>query len=1161
MSKQAIFVHLRVRSEFSMTEGLAKAKHLAARAAELNMPALALADKGNLYGLVKFYDTCLSQGVKPLIACELQVHPAQKDLPDGNLLFLVRNATGYKNLLKLVSKAHTEAKSTETRVVREDWLGAHAEGLLVLSGGHQGTIGKLLANDRRGLAEQWLTCCKALWGDAFYLELQKLGLPSDQVQVTQTLALATQTHTPVVATHDVCFLDEDDFTAHETRVCICEGTTLSDENRSRRHSEEQYMKSPQQMAKLFADVPDALENTLEIAKKCNFTLPSDDYYLPHFSEQAPGREDENELLIKFSHEGLAERREGGYLNDDTAFSDYEKRLDFEIGVIREMGFAGYFLIVMDFVRWAKVQSIPVGPGRGSGAGSLVAYALGITDIDPLAYNLLFERFLNPERKSMPDLDIDFCIDGRDRVISYVAERYGKEALAQIITFGTMLAKGVVRDVARVQGKSLGLADRLAKMIPPGLDVTLQKAMEEENFRSFVKEDPEATEIIDMAFKLEGIVRHASKHASGVVLAPGQLSDYVPVTVEQEVVLTQFDKDDVERIGLVKFDFLGLRTLTIIDQTLQLVNAGKADDEKLSIDKISLQDEKVFESLRRAETSAVFQLESRGMRELMLSLRPEQFEDIVALVALYRPGPLNSGMADDFTKRRHGQAEISHLHPSLAPLLESTYGVILYQEQVMQIAQMLAGYSLGDADILRRAMGKKKPEEMEAQRSTFMAGAEQNDIKRAVARHIFDLMEKFAGYGFNRSHSVGYGLIAYQTAWLKAHYPAEFMAVTLSQEMREVEKIPPIINTCRSMGLEVLKPDICLSDYHFTVTGTTSLRYGLGAIRGVGKGVVQDIVTERQARPYDGLLDFCMRQYGKRTNKRAVEALIKAGALDSLPGVPVKEGIAHRAWLIATAEVAVRVAEQKAQNESEGLVDIFGESDDSEEDQAACLPSADQIPYLCEAELLTSEYEVLKRYASGHPVESYGQEIAAYGDACIGDLTPSDQIVTVGAWVAVIRKRRIRQGETMAFLTLEDMSGYMDVIVPADLFSKNQSWLAANDMLFATGKIEPDAYTGGVRMRASLIRSLAEARSHASAVWLTLPAEHCPQDEQLGTLVREIKQAIGNHPGTCPVKIRYLSKRGQAEIDLSEDWRVYPSDDCLNDLKRACGEHQVQCATL
>ncbi|MBL6898227.1 MAG: DNA polymerase III subunit alpha, partial [Luminiphilus sp.] len=840
------FVHLRLHTEYSLIDGLLRITPMMARVAELGMPAVAITDHHNFFGLVKAYKAASALGIKLIIGADLHVVDPIDEERHHELCLLAQNEAGYHNLMVLLSRAYQQGQYLGRPRVRLDWVRDHAQGLIALSGGRQGDIGQALLHGRDSDAHAALTRWLEWFPMRFYLEIQRTGRADEEDYLHAVVALAGDYDCPVVATNDVRFMEAEEFEAHEARVCIGDGRTLDDPRRLRAYSEQQYLRSAEEMIALFADIPEAIENTIEIARRCSVSMALGQPFLPDFP--VPEGETIEQFLGRLSHEGLLSRYPD-WTPDQ--LSPYRDRLDFELATINQMGFPGYFLVVMDFIRWAKEQEIPVGPGRGSGAGSLVAYALGITDLDPIAYDLLFERFLNPDRVSMPDFDVDFCMERRDEVIDYVAQTYGRHAVSQIITFGTMAAKAVVRDVARVQGKPYGLADRMSKLIPFEVGMTLAKALEqEEQLLQLLQEDSSAQEIWDMAVQLEGVTRNAGKHAGGVVIAPSELTDFSPVYCDEEggSLVTQYDKNDVEEAGLVKFDFLGLRTLTIIQWAIEMVNALGA--APLDIDCIPLDDPEVFRLLQAGDTTAVFQLESRGMKELIKNLRPDCFEDIIALVALFRPGPLQSGMVENFISRKHGREPISfpdaqYQHEWLKPILEPTYGIILYQEQVMQIAQVLAGYSLGGADLLRRAMGKKKPEEMAKQRSVFEEGAAEKGIDPALAMRIFDLVEKFAGYGFNKSHSAAYALVSYQTAWLKTHHPAEFMAAVMSSDIDNTDKMLTFRDEARRMGLQVLPPSIQQGLYAFSVTSEGQIRYGLGAIKGLGEGPIANLLAARE----------------------------------------------------------------------------------------------------------------------------------------------------------------------------------------------------------------------------------------------------------------------------------------------------------------------------
>ncbi len=918
------FVHLHLHTEYSIVDGTVRIPALMDQCVQHGMPAVALTDQGNLFGLIKFYRLAFASGIKPIIGVDLKLKdPDEADRPFG-LILLCQNLVGYRNLTRLITRTYLEGQHRGVPLAERAWISRDTtEGLIALSGIH-GDIGRAIVAGHAGQAADRLREWQEIFGDRFYIELARTGRSTEEDYVQQAVSLAAATGTPVVASNDVRFLHADDFDAHEARVCIQEGRSLGDADRPRPYSEHQYFKSCAEMLRLFEDIPEAISNSLEIAKRCSLELELGETFLPAFP--VPQGQTTETYLESESKRGLQQFLDRKFAIDsvtsekrDVVAAPYRSRLTDELAVICDMGFAGYFLIVADFIRWAKEQSIPVGPGRGSGAGSLVAYVLGITDIDPLEYDLLFERFLNPERVSMPDFDIDFCMEGRDRVIDYVAETYGRDRVSQIITYGTMAAKAVIRDVGRVLGQPYGFVDRIAKQIPFEIGITLDKALDQEDeLARMYQDDEEVRSIIDLAKSLEGLVRNAGKHAGGVVIAPDKLTDFTPLYCEEggANVVTQFDKDDVEAAGLVKFDFLGLKTLTIIDWAVQIIKS-RDPATRIDIREIPMQDAKTFQLLRACKTRAVFQLESRGMRDLVKRLQPDHFEDLVALVALFRPGPLQSGMVDDFISRKHdvSNREIDYLHPDLKSVLESTYGVILYQEQVMQIAQVLAGYTLGGADLLRRAMGQKKPEEMAKQREVFIDGATERGVAKSTATRIFDLMEKFAGYGFNKSHSVAYALLAYQTAWLKAHYPAAFMAAVMSADLDHTDRLVMIKDDCRKSGLNLLGPNINQSAYQFNVADDESILYGLGAIKGLGQNAVDAVISEREKNGvFQNIAEFCRRVELEKINRRALEAMIKSGAMDTF-------GTTRRSLMHELTE-ALKSADQEALEKAEGQNDMF-----------------------------------------------------------------------------------------------------------------------------------------------------------------------------------------------------------------------------------------------
>ncbi len=1153
------FVHLRVHTEFSLVDGIVRIKPLCKAVAEAQMPAVALTDQSNLFALVKFYGAARNAGLKPVVGVDLWMEEEGGDPSrEGpgqptRLLLLCKDETGYRNLTELVSRSYTDNQHSGIPMIKKAWLRERdaTQGLIALSGGREGDVGRAILAGKRQEAAELLTDWIRLFGDNYYLELMRTGREGEETYIHGAVQLAGAMGIPVVATNDVRFLKKEEFEVHEARVCIHDGRTLDDPRRQRRYSEQQYLRSPEEMAELFADIPEALENAVEIARRCSLTLNLGTYYLPDFP--VPPGMTMDEYFRKLSEEGLERRLDKLFDRSAPDFAElrkpYDERLKIELDVIIQMGFPGYFLIVADFIQWGKNNGVPVGPGRGSGAGSLVAYALTITDLDPLEYDLLFERFLNPERVSMPDFDVDFCMEGRDRVIEYVAEHYGREKVSQIITYGTMAAKAVVRDVGRVMGHPYGFVDQIAKLIPFEVGITLEKAMEqEEQLRERYERDEDVRELIDMARSLEGITRNAGKHAGGVVIAPSKLTDFAPLYCEQggTSVVTQFDKNDVESVGLVKFDFLGLRTLTIIDWALD--NIRKACGDEVDIAAIPLADKKTFDLLKACQTTAVFQLESRGMKELISRLQPDCFEDIVALVALFRPGPLQSGMVDNFINRKHGREKVSYpdvqwQHESLQPILEPTYGIILYQEQVMQIAQVLAGYSLGGADLLRRAMGKKKPEEMEKQRTVFAEGAEKNGIDPELAMKIFDLVEKFAGYGFNKSHSAAYALVSYQTAWLKAHYPASFMAAVLSADMDNTDKVVTLIDECNTMGLKVVPPDVNNSAYKFTVNEAGAVVYGLGAIKGVGEGAIASIVEEREANgPYRDLFDFCKRIDLKRANRRVLEALIRAGALDDLP---LK---ANRATLMAALPEALKIAEKHLQNAQAGIDDLFGfgSGGNPAEEQY----HYDEVPEWDEDIRLTGEKETLGLWLTGHPITQWEQELRRFITAPLVRLVPQKgRSQTVAGLVSSMRVMTTKRGDKMAIVTLDDRTARMEIKLFAEVYERGRDKLGKDRLVIVKGEVMVDDYSGGNIVSVDEIYDLADARQ-AFGNGLVLEIESDQLDDRFLDGLESILRT-GNE-GRCPVFLSYRNETASVRALLGPRWRVSPSDELLARLRRHLG---------
>ncbi|HHQ4455351.1 DNA polymerase III subunit alpha [Aeromonas hydrophila] len=1150
------FIHLRVHSDFSMVDGLQKINPIVGAAAANNMPALALTDQMNMCGLVRFYGAAHGKGVKPIVGADFWVQSDELGDEQFRLTLLAMDNDGYQNITLLISRGYQRGHVQGRPVIDKAWLAEHAKGVIVLSGGREGDVGKFLLKGNRQMTEQCLAFYQSHFPDAYYLELLRTGRPDEEVYLHMAVAIATEFALPVVATNEVVFLTAEDFDAHEIRVAIHDGYTLMDKRRPRRYSPQQYLRSQEEMCELFADIPEALENTVEIAKRCNVTVRLGEYFLPNFPTGDMTTED---FLVMKSKEGLEERLE--FLFPDPAVRaerrpEYDERLDIELKVINQMGFPGYFLIVMEFIQWSKDNGIPVGPGRGSGAGSLVAYALKITDLDPLEFDLLFERFLNPERVSMPDFDVDFCMDRRDEVIDHVSEMYGREAVSQIITFGSMAAKAVVRDVGRVLGHAYGFVDRISKLIPPDPGMTLAKAFEAEpKLPELYEQDEEVKDLIDMARRLEGVVRNAGKHAGGVVIAPTKITDFAPLYCDDEGhhPVTQFDKNDVEYAGLVKFDFLGLRTLTIIDWALGMINPRLAKEGKPPVDiaAIPIDDKRSFDLLQRYETTAVFQLESRGMKDLIKRLQPDCFEDMIALVALFRPGPLQSGMVDNFIERKHGKEAISYpdekwQHESLQPILEPTYGIILYQEQVMQIAQTLAGYTLGGADMLRRAMGKKKPEEMAKQRAGFEEGAVKNGVDGELAMKIFDLVEKFAGYGFNKSHSAAYALVSYQTLWLKTHFPAEFMAAVMTADMDNTDKIVTLVDECQRMGLTVIPPDVNTGRYRFSVNEDGHIVYGIGAVKGVGEGPIDAILEARDRDgPFRDLFDFCNRVDIKKLNKRVMEKLILSGAMDRLGP--------HRAALMATLEEAMRAAEQHAKAQAVGQVDMFGVLTEEIDDVKKAFAN---VPHWPDKVWLEGERETLGLYLTGHPINQYSGELRRYTSGRLCDLHPTsrDTVTTAAGLVIAARSMVTKRGNKMGIFTLDDRSGRLDVTLFSEALEKYEELMQKDRILVVSGQVSFDDFSGGLKMSARELLDINDARERfARAIRISLDEQQI--DDRFFPRLCEILEPA--RAGVCPVQVNYRRPGSRVRLTLGTEWRVTPTDQLIDDLRVLLGRERVE----
>ncbi len=1157
------FVHLHVHTEYSLVDSVVRIPALMASCAKQGMPAVALTDQNNLFGLVKFYRKAIAAGVKPVIGVDLRIlHEDEPDRP-YTLLLLVQDNDGYRNLSALVTRSYMEGQYRGEPMVKREWLTTEScAGLIALSGGLHGDIGHALHANHKEQASALLEGWQTVFPERFYLELIRTGRSGEEDCVRASLDLASKTGTPVVATNDVRFLSADDYNAHEARVCINSSRVLADVDRPHHFSPQQYLRTPAEMAELFADAPEALTNTLEIARRCNLDLTLGESVLPAFP--VPDGKDEGAFLEAEAKRGLDAALARIYATREipekerAAFSaPYHERLKIELGVIQSMGFPGYFLIVADFIRWARENNVPVGPGRGSGAGSLVAWVLGITDLDPLQHDLLFERFLNPERVSMPDFDIDFCMEGRDDVIDYVAERYGRERVSQIITFGTMAAKAVIRDCGRVLGQPYGFVDRIAKLVPFEIGMTLDKALEDsDELASMYRDDEEVTAILDLARSLEGLVRNAGKHAGGVVISPGPLTDFAPLYCEEggTNVVTQLDKDDVEAVGLVKFDFLGLKTLTIIDWAVRIVN-DTYPDRNLDISLLPEHDARTFELLRSTQTAAVFQLESSGMRDLIKRMRPDQFDDLVALVALFRPGPLQSGMVDDFITRKHAsnKADIDYLHPDLRPVLEETYGVILYQEQVMQIAQVLAGYSLGAADLLRRAMGKKKPEEMAKQREIFVTGATERGVTDQTATRIFDLMEKFAGYGFNKSHSAAYAVLSYQTAYLKAHYPAAFMAAVMSADLQNTDRLVTLKDDCRQLGIKLLAPDINRSSYHFSVPADDTILYGLGAIKGVGRGAVEALTDDREANgKFTRLTEFCRRADHDKVNRRAIEAMIKAGAMDGFGDT--RRGLMHQ------LDEALRSADQHARDAAAGQNDMFGLAPAPVEKEEQ--PSV-QLAEWQERLFLSNEKEALGLYLTGHPFDAVRHDARNFSDGKISDLIaePPPQNTkgernyaarreaTAAGLIVDVRKRGNRVS-----VVLDDDTGRMEISFFSEAFQEYRHLLVKDEIVVVAGGLRYDDFIGSWTINAKSVLHIDRViESRARGLLLCL----APNGQGENLLVKLHDLLLPFREGNCDVSVRYIGDSASARLSLGPEWAVRPSRELRDKLTELLGTNNVR----
>ncbi|MGK7248859.1 DNA polymerase III subunit alpha [Acinetobacter oleivorans] len=1139
------FVHLGIYTEFSITESIVRIPDLVNAAVKDQMPALALTDLSNLHAAVKFYNACLKKGIKPLLGSTIRLDDAQH-----RATLLAMSDVGWKSLTEIVSRGFIEGQQLSIPCVKKEWVLEQHQDIIVLLGQHS-DVGQMLCSSNPQKAAPLLEAWLEKFGNRVYLALTRTDRPGEEDFIQEAAKLAAQYNVGVVAHNDVHFVEKEDFEAHEARVCIADGYVLADNRRPRIYSPEQHFKTSDEMIELFSDIPSAIENTYHIAKRCNVKLQLGTYFLPDYP--IPDGFTIDTYFEHLSKVGLEERLNYLYPVEKRGEDwpeirkPYDERIDYEVGIILKMGFPGYFLIVMDFIQWAKNNGVPVGPGRGSGAGSLVAYSLKITDLDPLRYDLLFERFLNPERVSMPDFDVDFCIAGRDRVIDYVSRTYGREAVSQIATFGTMAAKGAIRDVARVLGKSYGLADRISKMVPTKpLGVDLATAIDMEPQLKDIVTNPsnpdndDASEIWEMALKLEGVTRNTGKHAGGVVIAPGKITDFSAVLCDADGTnrVAQYDKDDVEAAGLVKFDFLGLRNLTVIEDAIQNINKNRDSNDQLNILHVPLDDAKAYSVFADANTTAVFQFESVGMKRMLKEARPSKFEEIIAFVSLYRPGPMD--LIPDFIHRMHG-GDFEYLHPLLEGVLEPTYGIMVYQEQVMQTAQICAGYTLGGADLLRRAMGKKKPEEMVKQRQIFLEGAAEKGIDESTANHIFDYMEKFAGYGFNKSHAAAYALVAYHTAWLKAHYPAEFMAAVMTSEMQNTDSVVFLIDDCRNNNLEVLPPSVNMSTYHFHASNDKTIVYGLGAIKGVGEQAMQSVIdSRRQFGPYTDLFDFCHRIDLKKINKRTLEALIRAGALDCL-------GI-ERASLMAQLPEAVQAAEQARSNRESGIMDLFGEVEEVQRKPAKPVkPWSDEVR-------LKGEKDTLGLYLTGHPIDVYRQELKAFIPVKLNEITATRRgVTTVYAGLVI----DVANFPNRVVIVLDDGTARIEVSCNHERFQRFKDIVQVERVVVFEGEIyEREGFDRpmGRLTKAFTLNEIRQKRANSIQIKLT-------EEFMQPTLAKDLQNMILPFCNVdmhqhITLQLQIDQPYAQAELQFGPQWKVAPLDELLAKLRDYFGKDNI-----
>ena len=1140
-----IFSHLRISSEFSISQGLLTINQIVDCAQKNNIPSVALTDKSNMFAMVKFFNKCEAAGIKPISGSSIRVI-FDGDDSSHDLLCLAKNNDGHRNLMQVISSAHNNY-NYQSPIINFDDLKTFKDDIVVISGGKDSHIYELSKQNKLEEIENKIDDFLMVFKDDFFIEVQKTNRPDEIDYFSNILPLSSKKGVPLIATNDVLFAKKDDYEIHETKVCINTGKTLNDPNREKPFSDEQYFKSSDEMQKLFNGFDELIDNTNEVAKKCNVSLHTKGYFLPEYP--VPKEHDFDSFLVDLSTKRLSSLIDKFEKAKQTT---YLQRLEYELNQIKKMGFSSYFLIVYDFIQWSKDNDVPVGPGRGSGAGSLVAYSLGITTLDPIDHGLLFERFLNPERISMPDFDIDFCMEKRDSVIDYVSKKYGADAVSQIATFGTMAARAVVRDVARAMGKPYALGDRISKMIPFAPGMTLDRAKEEQPvFAQAAKNDAEVREVVDLAYKLEGIARNVGKHAGGVVIAPGSLSDFCPIYNDRQSssVMTQYDKDDVEKIGLVKFDFLGLRTLTVIDKALKSININLKN--KLDLDNIPMDDQKVFDLLSSGKTMAVFQLESTGMRDLIKKLKPTKFEEITALLALYRPGPLNSGMHTTFVDRKHGKSPVTYPHELLEPVLSETYGVIVYQEQVMESARVLAGYSMGEADILRRVMGKKKIEEMEEQREIFVKGCEKNSIPEKKANKIFELIEQFAEYGFNKSHSAAYAVISYQTAFLKTYYPEHFMAAVLSTELGNTDKIHALIQECKRMGIKVLKPNILTSNKMFLVNNNSDIEYGLGAIKGVADAFIQHVCQVRKSNKFNDLWDFSKKVDIKLGGKKSLEALSQSGAFDSIAP--------SRSVAVSCIEDMLKDGSNNSSKQTAMSGDLFSSLNESFDPYE----KYKNITDIGLSELLSLEKKSLGYYLSGHPVNAIEKKINKLRSKTISKLDHDTKKASIVCLVNSVRQIKDKKGKPLTFINFDDGTGVMDGVVPSEVLDNCHTILKEGQILIVKGVVEIDDYRSKelgdamFRMRVKEVHSLdAELSKKVKDVVINLEESELISLDEFSGKLEKIKREFWTTSG-CNLFVKVITKDSEAIIGIGEKFRFEPTIENLNFLDDIFGKNALE----